>query len=56
MRDLAFVAIVVAFFALASAYVRMCNWLIGRDTFAGAAIHETEGDGPIAAAASEVAS
>lgn len=31
MRDVAFVAVVIAFFALANAYVRMCNWVIGRD-------------------------
>jgi hypothetical protein len=29
MRDLLFVAIVIAFFALATVYVRVCAWVVG---------------------------
>jgi len=35
MNDFAFVAILVAFFALAALFVRACAWLIGPDEEAG---------------------
>jgi hypothetical protein len=42
MRDLVFVAIVVAFFAIAAVYVRACARIIGPDELVSSAATEDE--------------
>jgi len=48
MGDLIFVAVVVAFFALAVAYVKGCELIVGRDAGAEAPV-DSDGDDPASA-------
>ena len=47
MRDVAFVLLVMAFFAVAAAYVRACAAVVGREP--PAELEERSGDGELAA-------
>ena len=49
MADLLFIAVAVAFFALAALYVTACDRLIGRDTPGVASDSAVEGDAEEAA-------
>jgi hypothetical protein len=42
MRDVAFVLMVIAFFAVAAAYVRACAWMVGPER--SAELDEPSGD------------
>lgn len=44
MRDVVFISIVIAFFALALAYVRACAWIIGPDEQVTPLAATVEGD------------
>ncbi len=43
MRDVVFLSIIIGFFALAAAYVRVCAWIIGPDVTSGPEIDVTSG-------------